>query len=220
MSEELEAPESIAPYIDNLVQNLGRADNLVDIYNDLYGKTKGRKSVHKVDILRAAVVFTHAALEDFLRSVAATYLPKADEKVLDTIPLVGLSSSGRPEKFFLGKLASHRGKSIDQVIDESVVQYLERSNYNNTQEIAALLSSIGLDVSYVSKAFPELEKMIRRRHQIVHRADRVSIKGKGKQYAQTLSSAVVKRWISNTRTFMSRVLYQIYVMEETRAPAA
>jgi hypothetical protein len=204
---------SLFPYIDRLAQNLSRAQNLVEIYNQLYGKGKGRRSIHKADVLRAAVVFTHASLEDFLRTLSLNYLPKGDEATLNAIPLKGLNSAGRAEKFLLGNLVTHRGKSIDQVIEESVSQFLERSNYNNTQEIASLLKNIGVDVSQVSSFFPKLDKMISRRHQIVHRADRVEVQGKGKQYAQSIRPADVKQWINATELFMYSVLGEIYLTE-------
>jgi hypothetical protein len=213
MKPKPKAPPFLEPHIERLAQNLTRASNLVQIYNYVGGKGKGRKSVHKADLLRAAVVFIHASLEDFLRSLSAIYLPQADSKVLDDVPLKGITDAGRPVKFLLGSLAVHRGKSVDQLIGESVRDYLERSNYNNTTEIAGLLLNIGISVTEVNETFPQLEKMMSRRHQIVHRADRTETKGKGKQYAKSIRAAEVEKWIDATRVFMSRVLYQIYLKE-------
>ena len=209
-----EVRELLRPSIQRLAQNLGRADNLVQVYNDLFGKKKGRKSVHAADVLRTAVVFIHASLEDFLRSLAAAHLPRASESALNDIPLMGLNSLGRPEKFYLGKLGTHRGKTVDQVIEESIANFLERSNYNNTQDIALLLSTIGIDVSKVNQTFPVLDQMMRRRHQIVHRADRVDRLGKGLQYAQSISAAQVANWIKATKEFMTEVLIHTLVFDE------
>lgn len=206
--------ELMKPSMNRLSENLDRATNLVKIYNDLYGKGRGRRAVHKADLLRAAVVFIHASLEDFLRSLAVTHLPRAGENVLNDIPLKGLSSSGRPEKFYLGKLVLHRGKFVDDLIEESVIAYIERSNFNNTQEISALLTSIGIDVSKVKKVFPDLEKMMKRRHLIVHRADRIEKKGQGKQIAQSINATDVNRWIKTTKSFMGLVLTQSVFRKE------
>ena len=207
----------IEPHIDRLVENLGRIYNLVRVHEQFHGGAEIKEEdTHKTDILRAAVVFVHASLEDFLRSLAATHLPQAGEDVLNTIPLKGLNSSGRPEKFFLGKLVAHKGKSVEQVIEESVVQYLERSNYSDVQDIASLLSSIGIDVSKVNEPFAQLERMMYRRHLIVHRADRLDITIGEKKYAKPLSAEEVDEWINSTRTFMVKVLGQIRVPETER----
>ena len=52
-------------------------------------------------------------------------------------------------------------------------EHLERTNYGNTGEIALLLEKLGFKVSDHNQDFPTIEKMIARRHQIVHRADRI-----------------------------------------------
>jgi hypothetical protein len=115
----------VAEQVERISQNLTRVENLVKAYEKIRGKGRGRRPVHSLDILRAGVVLLHASLEDFLRSLAAVFLPAAEEKVLDSIPLVGTVQTGHPEKFFLGKLAVHRGKKVDNVIAESVKKYLD-----------------------------------------------------------------------------------------------
>lgn len=216
VEDALNELDFLEPSITRLSENLARTYNLVGIYKARYGSGRGRRKVHSLDVLRAAVVFLHASLEDFLRSLAAINLPNASEDTLNTIPLKGLNTSGRPEKFFLGKLVSHKGKTVDEVIEESISHYLERTTYNDTQEIAALLVNIGVDVSKVNETFPALDQMMRRRHQIVHRADRVEGKARGKQYAQSLNPAVVTKWIESTRKFMGKVLSQLAFMQITQ----
>lgn len=123
------------------------------------------------DILRAAVVLIHAELEEYLRTIARALLPEGNESCLNEIPLAGLG--GRREKFLLGKLVQHKGKFIDDVLRDSVAEHLEHSNYNSTTEIAALLKTLGFDVPKPDGIFPVIQQMIERRHQIVHRADRI-----------------------------------------------
>lgn len=130
-----------------------------------------RPEVASQDILRAAVVLIHAQLEEFLRSIARVLLPEADEACLNEIPLAGIG--GRKTTFSLGKLVQHKGKSVGELLGESVSEYLERSSYNNTTDIGNLLKSLGLDVSKLDSYFPAIQQMIERRHQIVHRADRI-----------------------------------------------
>ena len=71
-------------------------------------------------------MFLHATFEDVLRSMARQRIAASQSLVLDDIPLVGTSRSGRAEKFFLGELDGHRGKTVDQLIQESVENYTHR----------------------------------------------------------------------------------------------
>ena len=68
--------------------NLERVGHLVEIYETLTAGP-GRRPVDTSDILRSAVVFLHAALEDFLRSLLEWKLPSAQASYLKDIPLKG-----------------------------------------------------------------------------------------------------------------------------------
>jgi RiboL-PSP-HEPN len=199
----------VAEQVERISQNLTRVESLVKVYEKMRGSGGGRRPVHSLDILRAGVVLLHASLEDFLRSLATVFLPIADEQVLDSIPLVGTGQTGHPEKFFLGKLAAHRGKTVDDVITESVRQYLEYSNYNNASDIAGLLRKIGVDASGVKDMFADIERIIKRRHQIVHRADRVQAKGSGHHYAQSINPEQVRASSEVIRDFMRTILGEV-----------
>src|SRR5882724_1600829 len=116
MARRYDLPAELSETFEDFLANLGRVSNLIALYERTSGRGKGRKAVHEADVLRAAVVFAHATLEDFIRSICAYFLPQADASVLDEIPLAGLNSAGRPEKFLLDRLTTHRVKSVDQVI--------------------------------------------------------------------------------------------------------
>jgi hypothetical protein len=74
--------------------------------------------------LRAVVVLLHASLEDALREIVRLKLPKCPTEVLDEVPLVGASSTGQPRKFRLGELSRHQGKTVDELIQESIDEFL------------------------------------------------------------------------------------------------
>jgi hypothetical protein len=202
-------PAKIQPHLERLAPNIARVHNLVSIYKLLTGSHPGRRSVGHTDVLRSAVVLLHASLEDFLRSLARLYLPAARPEIMNSIPLKGVGRSGRAERFYLGELAAHRGKTVDEVIDESIEAFLERSNYNNAHEIAYLLESLDFDLDPCRTFFPELENMMERRHQIVHRADCTSEIGKGRHHARSLSITSVERWIDVVNNFHGSVLFQL-----------
>ena len=185
---------------NRLDKNLNRARNLVDIFEN-YAPNKTKK-VNDTDILRAATVFLHATLEDFLRSIATWKLPLASPKILNDIPLLG---KGKDLKFSLGDLASKRSMKVDKLIKLSVDEHLERSNYNNVGDISHLLEAIGIKVKKVNGTFNNISELMKRRHQIVHRVDRRPKTGK----AVSLTKDDVNRWISVVKKFTGNVLDEI-----------
>jgi hypothetical protein len=116
------------------------------------------------DMLRAAVVMCHAMLEDTLRVICQIGLADAPEEVINRIPWVGLWSPGTPSRAALGVLAQHRGKTVDEVIQESIAENLERTSFTSTTQISGFLSSIGIDMTELRSHLPEIERMIQRRH--------------------------------------------------------
>ena len=195
------AQAEFKPYIILISEGLERCITLVT------GSKKAEKEIAS-DILRAVVVLNHAYLEDFLRTLALAFLPTADEKALNAVPLAGVSRSERAEKFYLGKLLQHRGRTVDDVIRESVSQHMEYSTFNNVTEVMSFLDSIGVKVKEDMKSplqlrlnsdIPEmLDSMMRRRHHIVHRADKAK-KGDG---LQAIDSVEVMAGLVATFAFM------------------
>jgi hypothetical protein len=158
------------------------------------------------DVLRAAVVLAHATMEDFLRTLALWLLPSAPESFLDQVPLFG--TSGRSDKFSLGRLAQFRGQSVDALLAMSVEKYLERSNFNSTTEISAFLENLGLRINDADKAkfFPGLAVLMERRHQIVHRADRVDAASDALGVLCPIDRDTVLQWTQNVLGFIATVV--------------
>jgi RiboL-PSP-HEPN len=192
----------IAPYSKYIEESSKRAHRLINMYIARLKKRGLAKSAQdgSEDILRAVIVLTHASLEDFLRTLAETFLPLANEEALSRIPLAGLS--GRVEKFSLGKLIQHKGKSVDYVIKESVRQHLDRSTYNNVQDIVDILSSLGFDSSEHDANFSKIELMMKRRHQIVHRGDMIKANGSKGLRPAPVGLGDVLQWVQAAYAFM------------------
>lgn len=189
---------------ERLTQNISRVRNLISIYETrLAGDGPGRRSHNKTDVLRAATVLLHASLEDCLRSLAYWKLPLASREVLDKIPLKSVAPA---LKHSLGALAAHRGQRVDDVIKDSVNEYLERSNYNNTVEVAVLLESVGVDPGRVDAGFPTIDELMQRRHQIVHRADRDDAGGRGNHSVRSIGRWTVSNWTDAVETFCTAIL--------------
>lgn len=188
------------PYLSQLEETRDRIKRLVSAAKMLH-------PLVGVDVLRAAVVLTHALLEDFLRTLTRRLLPKADIPALREIPLAGMD--GRKLQFNLGHLVQHRGKSVQEVIQQSVDESIERSTFNNTTEIAQLLTALGLDVAEVESRFSLLDQMIRRRHQIVHRADKAPRPGSSTYTLEDIQETQVISWLDATFNFAIEVIIPI-----------
>ena len=188
--------------------NIARVSNLTELYRDsLMGAGPGRRGHSKTDVLRAAVVMLHAAMEDLLRSIAYWKLPTANEETLARIPLDSVAPA---TKFHLGALSAYRGRSVSEVIQVSVNAYLERSNYNNVDEIAAFLQSVNIDVDVIRPHFVLIEPVMNRRHQIVHRADQDdSATGSGHHRVTSIGHGTVVAWIQQISDFGRAVLDQV-----------
>lgn len=177
-------------------ENVSRVESLVK-----YSQTLGSKEEHITsDLLRLAVVFLHATLEEVLRSLARDLLPYSDEKTLDKIPLAGMPS---PAKFSLGKLASYRDKTVSRLIQDSVDAHLLKSTYNDTDDVADLLNSLGAEIKEdVRSLFPQIQALMERRHQIVHRADRRT----RQEESERIDSEQVLKWVDAVSFFAGEVL--------------
>lgn len=197
---DLQLVARLRPYLNRVQENIRRATTLLDLFEHASDiEAEGCE-----DLLRAAVVFIHAYLEDFLRTLASELLPLGDESCFKDIPLAGAGSFGRGEKFVLGQLAQHRGKTVDDLLRQSVSDYLSRSTYSSTAEIAALLTRLGFKLEDHNKDFVAIDQMIQRRHQIVHRADRVN--EPGKPVLQPIQRSQVWHWLDVTHTFTTSLI--------------
>ena len=64
----------MSSHLDKFNLNIARVDNLCNLFKTVK-ESKKRPTVKEGDILRAAVVFLHSALEIYLRCIIAEWLP-------------------------------------------------------------------------------------------------------------------------------------------------
>jgi hypothetical protein len=186
-------------------ENLERVRHLVDVYQGT-AAGPGRRPVETTDVLRAAVVFLHATLEDFLRSLLEWKLPLAAAVHLKDIPLAGKKPRST---FTLDDLAPFRGTSVDDLLARSVLENLERSNFNDPGEVEGVLERIGLSKALLDPYRDKLGPMMKRRHWIVHRADRNTATGRGHHAAGALQQAAVEAWSDALKQFGADVLARL-----------
>lgn len=193
--------------------NLKRVLSLVHLYRMLirlrvgWEKKDGPAVVHG-DLLRAAVVLLHAALEDLLRSIEERLLPEAGEAELNEIliPLVGGRKGQRREKIQLGELSRYRGQTVDEVIQQAIEEHLRTQTYNNIEDIVRCLKRVGLRVEWQAEQKTLLRGMMQRRHLIAHRADRDHQRGARHHPLRSLEPEAVERWHGALDGFGAAVL--------------
>lgn len=185
--------------------NLARVKHLVKLYEEA-ADGSGRRPVETTDVLRGAVVFLHATLEDLLRSVMAWKLPLAASEQLKDVPLAGKKPRST---FTLDDLAAFRGITVDALISKSVESYLERSNFNDPGEVEGVLVRLGLPTALLDGRRDKLGPMMKRRHWIVHRADRNDATGSGQHVARTLQQSAVEAWSSAVEGFGNAVFAEL-----------
>jgi RiboL-PSP-HEPN len=202
---KLKEYEDLRPFLKSFYNNLSRVIFLMDLYAQL--KESKDFSTHKAleDILRASVVLIHATLEEFLRLLALKLLPNATEDVLNRIPLAG-TRGRRAEKFFLGRLTEFKGRMIDEVIAKSVIENYENSTFNDTTDITNLLTDCGLGLSSVEGYLSDLDALMKRRHQIVHRVDRIDSLGSEERNIPDIKLNEVMTWMFQIWGFVISVL--------------
>lgn len=123
-----------------------------------------------MDVIRASIVLLHVALEEFLRDLGRDLLVASPSYVLNDVPLIGQRSLA-PSKFLLGELKAHTGKSVDDLICESIDDYLSHRTFNSSSEVNGFLEKCGVDSSPCKVFYAEMEVMMKKRHAIVHQGD-------------------------------------------------
>lgn len=190
-------------------RNIQRVDNLCNIFSAVKSSPK-RPTVKEADVLRAAVVFLHSAMEDYLRSVLTEYLPDHDTKSLDNIALY--QNEGRACKFSLGALTAHGHLSVSDLIKKSVEEQMRHTSFNDTNDIAGWLSRINININCPSVDLAQLNTTIKRRHKIVHEVDANQMGGRGNHNATSLNLQTVKAWETNVISFVNHIESQLSIV--------
>ena len=180
---------------DRLRRNLARVDNLVAVYEERARARQGRSTVVDADLLRAAIVFLHATLEDVVRSVLSARWPAAtDAELFRRVPFV-LPDERRPEKLSVGELAEHlRGKTVAEVVTDAVEGVLARASFNDIDDLVLALGRAGIERTVLERHAAVVYIVMQRRHWVVHRADRNTRSGRGHHETRSVRVAEFRRW--------------------------
>ena len=192
-----------------LKKNLDRVARLSATYVHLGTGKQGRRSAADADVLRAAAVLLHATLEDFIRSIERWKLPSVtDHAILDKVPFAG-SKNVRADKVPLGHLLQFKGRSVDELLIESIQEHLGRVSYNDVTDILGHLIPLGVDKAQITCDFAVISELIGRRHKIVHEADQTDAGRQGKHRVRSIGTWHLVRWTDAVKLFCEEVLKQL-----------
>lgn len=157
------------------------------------------------DVLRSAIVFMHAALDDFLRSVGRLRYPLLQGTLLDSVPLAG----GTSTKFTLSAVAAHAGLTVAEVVQRSVDEFFSRKSLNSPAEVMHFLKTLEIECPEAAPTLPFLGELMTRRHRIVHQAD-LSDEGSGAAPNFTYEEADrVRHWFQACDAFAHAVVAKL-----------
>ncbi len=168
--------------------------------------------------MRAALVLLHSAEEDYFRNILIHWYPiKADSKALSEVSLAG--SDGRTSKYSFDRFASFSGKTVDEVISESVREHFSRMSFNSYKDIDSRLKKIGLSLG-AYKRQAEIDALIQRRHKVVHEVDLMQDESSGKSRTRPIKSAQVRIWMECSMGLVQTIDEQVSAWEkqETQPP--
>jgi hypothetical protein len=187
---------------DRFQKNLKRVDRLIDAYKSLKTTTR-RATVEESDILRAAVVFLHAAQEDYLRGIIVEYL--AEKNNLNVINFSFGNNGNRTKQISLSDLSTRNNElTIGKFVQDQIEEHMQKVSFNKTDDIATWLDRLGVEIKK-DDLFPQIAELIARRHKIVHEADLNEKSGKGHHSANPISSLSVQEWKEAVMELIARI---------------
>lgn len=200
--------KEIEQYKQLFDRNIERVRSIRKIYNSLKNdEVKEGKEYKFTDILRSAVVLLHSSFEEYYRSILSCILPKVcTEDDLKNMSFLG-SAGNHKDKITLGGLLKLREKTVDQLITESIRESLSFTSFNDYQDIISWSKKIGIDLSEFNEQ-EKLNKLIKRRHKIVHEADNANDNDK---YALSpIRENTVEEWIEIVCTLVKIIDKEVH----------
>lgn len=185
-------------------KNLRRVRHLFEIFQSRAGAV--RPSELNADLVRAAILFLHATLEDLLRSGEELRFSQAPLAAFKQLRWVTQNAKGKEvlsDKLSLEEFAVFRGQRVDDVLMQMFQKHHERSNYNSQQDVVGALERMGLDTKPFQEFLPDLQAMMKRRHEIAHRAD---IHRRIPRLTNRVVVHVAERWLRVVEDFGGRLL--------------
>ena len=138
------------------------------------------------------------ALEESVRQIVLYRSKEWTADLLAEVPLAGTATK-KSEKFTLAQLAAHRGETVEDVLTKSVQAYLNTQSVTSVTVLMGWLRKVQLSVKLPDVLLSVLDRMIQRRHRIVHFADYKD------GVLESISPAEFLRWAVAADMFVSQM---------------
>lgn len=109
----------------------------------------------------------------------------------------------------LSDLLQYKGKTVDDLVADFIGDTLDTTSFNNYSDIVNWTRKIKVNLtSFTSQE--KVEKLIKRRHKIVHEADNNKTDKMDNAYSLTaIQESVVKEWIGAVQDLVNIIDSQI-----------
>lgn len=187
--------------------NIERVRNLVSLH----------ETTDDSDVLRSAVVFLHATLEDLLRCLLGWKLPDSPIQFLEDVLF---NQESRQQVITVAQLANHRHKSVRAYLCELCDAHLSRTTFNDAKDVIRALKTLGQDVNDFRSFLSPIGTMMSRRHKIVHESDREPPGVSSHGQKLPIDNSDVEKWTTAVNDFVLRLLDRLDPKKTKRPRAA
>lgn len=146
----------------------------------------------------------HGSQEDYIGGTISDWLlVKAKPKELEAISLLNRTKKS-PQKSSMADLVQHKDMTVANLIQKSIEDQLCLVSFNQYSEICAWLDKIGVSLEAFKKQ-ELIEKLIKRRHVIVHEVDMGEDSGK----TNRITAKTVRSWREAVEAMLSTIDRQV-----------
>ncbi len=207
---------------ETFLENNRRVENFISMYESV---PKNKRPVCRgaldTDILRAGVVFLHASLEEYLRTVILNSKLEqleygSDAKfALSGVNLPDDNSGGSSEKKYrLSELYRYKGKDVGELLRESLESKVSFMTFNGYKQMVGSLKDVDIVLSLDDKTCKAVDDCTRRRHKIVHEADKSRHTGNGDYRTTPIKTTQLELWMRSVNKLVKTVEDEIAKQSE------
>ena len=109
----------------------------------------------------------------------------------------------------MGMLKKYPGKSLADVVRDSIEEWLSKKNFGNTTAVCDILNDLQINYEEQKKYLSGLGKLMDRRHRIVHNADLASPTDDEPQKITLDESREITRWFFDVDFFVSELAISV-----------
>ncbi len=130
--------------IGESVENMRRVSRILDLHVKIRNSGVGTEDECS-ELLRAAIVFLHASIEEVVRNLFVEFLPHGDTETLNELSYSEYGPTSRSKGVFLGDLLkNHGGRFVENVIFDAINAHVDKLNINNSDQLVAQLKKLKL----------------------------------------------------------------------------